>query len=668
MRPSTERRALPLDLNVARGLFIGPQEDMLPKGVVTEMLNYRPLTTLNERILPPRLFTDGILDEAAHPRAILALVSFEDFTGQGYVFGFTERRVFNLNLGNRTWPAPYTAGDLTSNYNNAAWTLQTVAGTVNATLDGVGSDWNGQAGTNLWPIKVGDLIEDPSAPGTYREIASVAAGPPPTAITVTTNWAAPNYGPGPFGGVYRLFTCLPSDTFTHCFFNQAGVARLVVTNGGGQGANSEPGQRAYDPPLYWEAGMASFQPLPGLNALRGSANTGGVTAEICISYKDMLLLLNLRERTLPGAGVWVNMPQRIRNSDIGSCEIWNAPTGVEYANFVERTNTPGAIEAAANWRDMVLIGKRDQTELMMFTGGTNPVFVFENLLFNEGTQYRHGFAALREDLIMIGNRDIYRLAEAMPYKIGSEITEDFFSNIDEAGNRQVYAVRNKRKNEIWFFIKRKGFGSVYQGNDIAYIWNYDHNTWTKVEVSGMYPAIAGITAVCLVPYLQGGLSWDSLSDVTWDDLAGTTWDQLVSEVMETPLLGSENGRLVNWEGGDVILINSAPAITLDLWRDREGLLRTGLIDMGQPDYYKRLLGVDVEFEQCMSGYEKRVLYSDRKTSIAQMEHDTGWQPSDYFFDITAKFFVVMVRQTAREEALASEMAQIRLRYYLRGNR
>jgi len=451
--------------------------------------------------------------------------------------------------------------------------------------------------------------------------------------------------------------------------------RIVIANGGGAGAMSD-GQMCYDPILYWDASLASFQPLPGTNDLRG--RTAGVvhamTAAVVLSYKEMLLAMNLRERQT-AAGVWQaweNAPNRLRNSDIGDSQAWNLVGGVGYASWLDFTDTPGGIEAAVNWKDTVIIAKRDEVQQMAFTGGTNPVFMRQKILHNEGCQYRHGLVALREEIVMIGNRDFYRIVEGLPYIMGIEIKERFFADIDETGARQTFAIRWKQKNEIWFFCRTKGFGVAYSGCNTAYIWNYEHNTWTRVDMAltlgGAAPAKRGITCAAVLPYLRCGTPWDSLMDITWAELtaAGTTWDGLMAAAtMETALLGSCEGELATWEGGEVMMPGGNALVALN---ERDGYLETGLLSLGAPDFYKRLVGVKLAFECKSADYEVQVLSSPDKCEISAMSGATLWLAEDTPIDITAKYFVVRIRQATADIANPSEAAQLRLRYYLRGQR
>jgi hypothetical protein len=155
--------------------------------------------------------------------------------------------------------------------------------------------------------------------------------------------------------------------------------------------------------------------------------------------------------------------------------------------------------------------------------------------------------------------------------------------------------------------------------------------------------------------------------MTWADLGALTWADLVREVIETPLMGTQTGVLVNYEGGQVVMPGG---VNPDLvkWRERDGLLETGLQDLGLPDCYKRLLGVFVEFQNKHEAYQYRVLSSSKKTDRLQMEADTGWLNEADQVDITAKYFIIMVRQADGEDSNPSEMAQIRLKYYPRGQR
>jgi hypothetical protein len=684
LKPSSIPRALPYDMPIGAGIHDEGMDGFLPKGKVHDLVNYRALIAANERIQPCKQYTDppmaGAPEDPAQPgyitgeiQPILGYIPFEDAAGNGHVFVASARRIYELAMPGRTLPAPYAATDYTSIY---ATGLITSPGGATATI--TGGDGNGTAGTNLWPLKAGDIIR---YLGVSYTIVTVT-GSSPCVLTFPGGTLFPITALGQPYECRRLFTGANNDTFTFCPFYQGvnsglpGMGnpgyRIIITNGGGNGAISD-GAMTFDPILYWEPTLASFQPLPGTNNLRAPAVAGvinAMTAHIVVAYKDMVLAMNCRERSvvLGAWSAWVNATNRVRNTGIGSSEEWNLVGGVGYSAWYDFADTAGGIEASCNWKDLVVIAKRDEVNILAYTGGTNPVFQVQKVLHNEGTQYRHGLCALREDVVMIGNRDFYRIVEGLPSPFGSEVSKKFFEEIDENNARQVFVIRWKQKNEMWFFCRTKGYGLAYAGCDVAYIWNYEHASWSRVELALNVGTKRGITCAAVMPYLRCGVPWSSLDNITWAELttAGTTWAQLdQAATMETPLLGSATGDILTWEGGDD-LMPSGHAIAAQ--NERDGLLITGLLDLGQPDFYKRVVGLKVEFEGKATPYQSRMLYSAEKCSIDGMPNDTGWQNEGYNYDVTAKYFVVQIRQAAVDASSVSEMAQLRLRYYLRGQR
>jgi hypothetical protein len=673
----TVERAQTYDLLLGRGVYLGIHDDYLPKGTVRDLLNYRPLTSVHEKMLDPRLYTTSVMDAAATPNPILGMIHFETLAGVGYVFGVSTRHILSFTPASRLFGGLNTAGeDFTSIYSTG--TISSAGGGT-ATLQGAGVDGDGTAGLNLWPIKgttatfTGDELY---YGGNHYHIAT-ATGSNPCTLTFTAAFP---------GGVVtqpyvirRLLTARNTDTVTFCFFNQ-GVAsglvgagpvgaRIVMTDGGGEGAPTGAAT-TYDPILYWHPTLATFQPLPGVTNLRGQTKVTGMTAEVVVSYKDMLLAMNLKERTITGGAwdPWADATQRIRNTGIGSSEEWNLVGGVGYASWLDRPDTAGPIEGAIVWRDNVFVTKRDEMEILQFTGYTNPVFRVTKLLQDEGCQFRHGMANLREDVVMLGNRDIYLITESIPRKIGTNITTEMFADLDDGSKKQTFVVRWKGRNEMWFFYRSKGSAKLTAilGCDRAMVWNYEHDTWTKVDIYN--PTLKhGFTYCGGIPYMQAAIPWSALNGLTWTDLAGIFWSGLKREVIETPFLGGQGGELVTYEGGDALMPGGA-TVVLTKWCTRQGYLETGLQDMGLPDTYKRLLNVFVEFQNKQSVYQWRVLSSSKKTDRMQMEHDTGWQDEQDQLDVTAKYFIIQVRQVNGEDDQPSEMAQIRLRYYLRGQR
>jgi hypothetical protein len=651
---TTVERAGTIDIQLASGLFLAtPQDDFLPKGKVKVLENYRALGGLNERIIGPRLFTNSVLHPAPLAAApILAIVPFEDFNGQGYVFGFTDRRIYQLNLGTRDWGAEFT-----SIYDVGTITVVGPFPQVTVTING--GDGDGTGAANRWPLKVNDYIQEPG--GLWYRINNVA-GSNPCVLTVDGGFVGA-HAAVPYE-VQRLFTVGPDDTYTWCFYNHQGAARIIVTNGA-------------DPIMYWDpaAAMATFQPLEGVEALRGwpidPADPAGTVAtdlraKIVVAYKEMLLAMNCRERllTIPAAPVWqpwMEFPQRIRNTDLQSCEDWDLVDGLGYANWNDRVDSPGPIECAANWRDTVVVAKRDQVELMKYTGGTQPVFYIQKMLHNEGTQFRHGMTPYKEDMVLVGNRNIYVLAGSLPISIGDQVADEFFDNMDEEGAQQLHTLHSKNRKEIWFFFRMKGFGRTNHGCNWAYIWNYLHNTWSTVEVSGDTP-LAGVTSACVIPYLRQGIPYGAMRNLTYADMGAVlTYGDMTTEVMETALMGSEDGRVAHWEEGDYFDTTPLP---LALFCVRDGLLTTGILGFGDLNW--RLLEVLVAFERKRTDYEFLVQYDNHKRSPDMMQYNTGWLAEGTLVDITAKYFCIHIRQLTTEEFVASEMAQLRLRYYLRG--
>lgn len=126
-------------------------------------------------------------------------------------------------------------------------------------------------------------------------------------------------------------------------------------------------------------------------------------------------------------------------------------------------------------------------------------------------------------------------------------------------------------------------------------------------------------------------------------------------------MGSEDGRVAHWEEGDYFDTTLLP---LALFCVRDGLLKTGILGFGDLNW--RLLEVLVAFERKRTDYEFLVQYDNHKRSPDMMQYNTGWLAEGTLVDITAKYFCIHIRQLTTEEFVASEMAQLRLRYYLRG--
>lgn len=273
-------------------------------------------------------------------------------------------------------------------------------------------------------------------------------------------------------------------------------------------------------PHYWPFPTQS-EPFPKLKPM-SSVSADWEENQSCLSLKafnNALFAANISNDS-------GHFPYLVKFSDFAEAGAlpteWDAKPSNSAGDFL-LTETLDPIVDAQVFKDSLILFKERSVHGIRFVGGNS---VYQRYMINSsaGLLARGCLAATDNFLVALTNDDVIvtRGAE-FETVIDQRLRRDLFGTIDSEMYKQSYVQHDPANKSVWFLLPYMG-----KKGSVAYIWNYNNNTWSLREFCGLVSAISSF------PLLRAALLW-SEQEMTWE---------ANSERWEKPFLGEAAERLV----------------------------------------------------------------------------------------------------------------------------
>ena len=241
-----------------------------------------------------------------------------------------------------------------------------------------------------------------------------------------------------------------------------------------------------DAPQSWD-GSTKFQDLPNwpFNATP-TPSSPKWHARVIRTFKNFLIALDMNEND--GTTV-THFPTRVRWSnpaDPGTVPGAWIPAATNLAGSVPLSATTDVLMDCLPLRDVNVVYKADTVHLMQFVGGT-AVFAFRQAFGEFGLLSRRGVKSFFGKHLVLSKGDvIVHNGQSAQSVIDRKLRSNLFNSLAEDNAANSFVVANPDRKEMWVCIPESGSGTATCTK--AYIWHWDDNTWTVVDL----PSVAHI--------------------------------------------------------------------------------------------------------------------------------------------------------------------------------
>lgn len=218
-----------------------------------------------------------------------------------------------------------------------------------------------------------------------------------------------------------------------------------------------------------------FQTLP--------AWPSGLQTRYLRSHKNFLFALS---NALSG-NVYAEQIRWSNRADPGS-----PPTSWDYTDTTQPTGLTtlpfeGFIMDAVELRDSLIIYQENNIYQLSEVGGAT-VFAIRRLFQNAGAFNARCVVTLNQGHVVLGSNDVFYHDGTQINSIADRrVRDQIFSELIDQYN--PYVCKNVNRNEIWFCLTNMTDGSL--GANIAWVWNWSEDRWTKREIPNSYFAEIG---------------------------------------------------------------------------------------------------------------------------------------------------------------------------------
>jgi len=318
-----------------------------------------------------------------------------------------------------------------------------------------------------------------------------------------------------------------------------------------------------DLPQYWPT-IATGTPLIDLPDFEGPSAVS-LRAKVLRAFGPYLVALNVTENG-------IRFPQTLQwshKTDPGSIpSSWDYTDPAVDAGRIQLTDVKGGdILDAQLLGDELIIYKEYSTHALRLVGG-NEIFAPRLLLSTSGlfaprcaTPFKDGtrhFCVTSDDIIIhAGTKETRSIAK-------DRVQNQIFNEIDptDFGNSHVF--ENRLTKECWFAYPTNG--NEYPNR--AAIWNYDDDTWTFRDFTGVSTDVGSLTETSLL--------WDAETNI-WNTVESTWSTESRAKVIfvdrvKAFLLDST----FQFDGVNPTVFMERTGLSID-GKDREGKPRASLI-------------------------------------------------------------------------------------------
>lgn len=262
-------------------------------------------------------------------------------------------------------------------------------------------------------------------------------------------------------------------------------------------------------PEYWPQQSSGINMLDLPYDSTQSWREAGESAFLIRSHKQYLFALNLQSgaQEIPDGVRW-SAP-----ADIGGVPpTWDHLDTTNVAGLTTLGSDGGAIIDGLSLRDAFVVYREKSISVFDYIGGQ---FVWRIRHFGNayGLISPSCIAEVKGRHYFIGDGDILvNDGNSIESIIHKRIKKRFASSYDSDNFRKSYVVKHDSADEIWFCIPESGNSEP----NLAYIYNYEDDTWTIREIPNGSHAAYG-------PISTPPVTWDSIEG-SWEQ-ASSSWDQ-----------------------------------------------------------------------------------------------------------------------------------------------
>jgi hypothetical protein len=238
------------------------------------------------------------------------------------------------------------------------------------------------------------------------------------------------------------------------------------------------------------------------------------TCAVMRSYKAYLIALDITDAVPsrnPNKIKWsaAALPGALPTS-------WDFTDPTNDAGEQQLSDSDGYLVDCLPLNDFNVIYKNTSTYLMSYVGG-NEIFSIKKVFPNVGMLSKNCAAAFNGKHFVVTNDDVI-VHDGYNYQsiIDGKNKLYLFNNINTESYKTTFVVPNYAQGEMWICFPT---GSSTYPN-MALIYNYNNNTWTKRVLPETSHIIEGFIDITSSP------AWSAMSSTTWAN-ADFPWDQTI---------------------------------------------------------------------------------------------------------------------------------------------
>jgi hypothetical protein len=208
-------------------------------------------------------------------------------------------------------------------------------------------------------------------------------------------------------------------------------------------------------------------------------------------------------------GVWWSHPTEGEGVDV----TWQDANPLAQSGWNFLGGSGGPIVDAKQLRDSFIIYRESSVWQMTNVGG---VFVmkFQELFNDAGILGLDCILEVEGEHIVIGQSDVYRHNGVRKQSIIDEVMrEELFATINPNHYDKVFIVGDYKHNQAWVCVPsiakehRKVGGAADQSCDVAFVYDWVGNTWTKRDIPNLTTSIFTILSLPAEDNTWGGGEW-----------------------------------------------------------------------------------------------------------------------------------------------------------------
>lgn len=154
---------------------------------------------------------------------------------------------------------------------------------------------------------------------------------------------------------------------------------------------------------------------------------------------------------------------------------WDVTDPASDSGYIELSDTEGNIIDMKVLGDNLIIYKPTATYIMQYVGG-NKIFSIKKINSTVGLLCKRALTEVKGQHLVVTNEDVI-LSDGFNYKsiIDGRLRKYLFANISNTSIDRTFVVHNYIESEVWICVSSSS-ANIFP--TIAYVFNYDNNTWT----------------------------------------------------------------------------------------------------------------------------------------------------------------------------------------------